>query len=82
MKKIIFLIIIVMFYSCGEAGTIIRIDKGNNENIELYRYYYDETNSVIIARLKNCPCVQTTTYMDGDNQKTIISFKGDSLSLK
>src|ERR1041385_6153499 len=57
-------ILCILIFSCQEtpAGTIINVDKGNNDSIEVYKYYYDADDYVFIARFRNCPEVQTTTY--------------------
>ena len=53
-----------LIFSCQEtpAGTIINVDKGNNDSIEVYKYYFDTDDYVFVARFKNCKDVQTTTY--------------------
>jgi hypothetical protein len=70
---------VIAMSSCGKdipPGTLENIDKGNNKNIEVYRYYYDENSFVYIARFKDSPQVQSTTYNEyiGRNNETKASI--------
>jgi len=48
----------VVLSSCTDAGTLKRVDKGNNEQIEVFEYYYDKGSYVYVARFKVPASVQ------------------------
>lgn len=86
-KNNIIYLLIIFLYSCNEAGTLNKIDKGNNEDIEIYKYYYEYGSYVYITRFKNCPNVVTTTWKEqqGNNLVTkgnILIMENDSINIK
>ena len=71
MKKTFIYLLIIFLYSCNKAGTLQKIDKGNNEEIEIYKYYYDYGSYVYITRFKNCPNVVTTTWLEQQGNNVV-----------
>lgn len=76
----------VVFTSCEDAGTLKRIDKGNNQQIEVFKYYYDDGNYVYVARFKDTPNVVSTTWIEqqGKTRVTkgnVVIFENDSIQV-
>ena len=71
MKKTFIYLLIIFLDSCNKAGTLQKIDKGNNEEIEIYKYYYDYGSYVYITRFKNCPNVVTTTWIEQQGNNVV-----------
>ena len=76
----------VVLSSCTDAGTLERVDKGNNEQIEVFKYYYDDGNYVYVARFKDTPNVVSTTWkvQQGKNRVTkgnVVIFENDSIQI-
>lgn len=72
MKKSILLIasILLVLTSCTPAGTVENVDRGDNDSINLVRYYYADGNSIYLATMKQKPNVITATYQTGGKNKT------------
>jgi len=79
-------LLVVVLSSCEKAGTIERVDKGNNEKIEVFRYYYDDGACVYVARFKDTPNVVSTTWKEqkDDYEVTkgnVVIFENDSIQV-
>lgn len=85
MKKLITLALgLIILNSCTPAGTIEHVNKGLNDTIEIYRYYYSDGNYVYVSRFKHEPKIVTTTYQEpsGDSEVTrgnVIILDNDSI---
>ena len=76
----------VVLSSCTEAGTLKRVDKGNNEQIEVFKYFYDDGSYVYVARFKDTPSVVSTTWSEqhGKTRVTkgnVVIFENDSIQV-
>jgi len=76
----------LVLYSCTDSGTLERVDKGNNQQIEVFRYFYDDGKCVYVARFKDTPNVVSTTWSEqqGKNSITkgnIVIFENDSIQV-
>lgn len=76
----------VVLLSCTDAGTLQRVDKGNNEQIELFKYFYDYDQYVYVARFKDTPNVVSTTWseLQGKARVTkgnVVIFENDSIQV-
>lgn len=76
----------VIFTSCEDAGTLKRVDKGNNQQIEVFEYYYDDGDYVYVARFKDTPNVVSTTWSEqqGKTRVTkgnVVIFENDSIQV-
>lgn len=89
MKNIIILLLAVMVTSCQPTGTVTKLGT-TNDSIELSRYYYSPGSSVIIARHKSCPHIETVTYPNSNTQESVVTvhkvqdsglFKNDSIRI-
>lgn len=85
-KKSIFLyaMLSVFLSSCTDAGTLKRVDKGNNEQIEVFKYFYDDGEYVYVARFKDNSSVVSTTWSEKQGKTTVtkgnvVIFENDSL---
>ena len=72
--------------SCKDAGTLKNVDEGNNPNIEVYKYYFASDEYVYIARFKDCPQVQTTTWKQRQGKVThtkgnVVIYENDSIQV-
>ncbi|MDX9747427.1 MAG: hypothetical protein RBT57_02900 [Paludibacter sp.] len=63
--------------SCTDAGTLIRVDNGNNGNIEVYRYFFDDGEYVYVARFKDSPNVVSTTWSEYNPALKMFITKGN-----
>lgn len=87
MKKLITLALsLIILNSCTPAGTLEHVNKGINDSIEIYKYYFEKGNYVYISRFKNEHKVITTTYdeQQGKSHETIgnvIIFENDSIQI-
>jgi uncharacterized lipoprotein NlpE involved in copper resistance len=84
------LAITLLIASCNnkskEAGTLKNIDMGNNEQIEVYKYYYDDWRYVYVARFKDSPNVVSTTWQERHGKSTItqgnvVIYENDSIQV-
>ncbi len=77
-------LLVVVLSSCEKAGKLERIDKGNNEKIEVFKYWYDDA-CVYVARFKDTPNVVSTTWKEqGKCQVTkgnVVIFENDSIQV-
>lgn len=76
----------VVLSSCTDAGTLTRVDKGNNEQIEVFRYFYDDGAYVYVARFKDHPSVVSATWEEqlGKTRVTkgnVVIFENDSIQV-
>jgi len=76
----------VVLSSCTDAGTLKRVDKGNNEQIEVFKYFYDDGEYVYVARFKDTPNVVSTTWSEqqGKTRVTkgnVVIFENDSIQV-
>jgi hypothetical protein len=76
----------VVLSSCTDAGTLKRIDKGNNEQIEVFKYFYDDGEFVYVARFKDTTNVITTTWTEQQGKMRItkgnvVIFENDSIKV-
>lgn len=76
----------VVLSSCTDAGTLERVDKGNNEEIEVFKYFYDDGVYVYVARFKDTPNVVSTTWSEQQGKTTItkgnvVIFENDSIQV-
>ena len=82
----LYTIIAVFLSSCTDAGTLERVDKGNNEQIEVYKYFYDNGEYVYVARFKDTPNVVSTTWSEQQGKTRItkgnvVIFENDSIQV-
>jgi hypothetical protein len=82
------IVVALLFSACHEkAGTVVNIDKGNNPDIEVTKYYFnDEGGFVYVSRYKSCPNVLTTTKVYTANKQTkvrghVTIFENDSIQI-
>jgi hypothetical protein len=61
-RSIILILLVFVLFSCEDAGTMLKVDRGNHENIEVYKYYYDKGEYVYVARFKDQPEIVTSTW--------------------
>lgn len=87
-KSIILILFTFILLSCDNrnAGTMLKVDKGNNENIEVYKYYYDDGSYIYIARFKDQPEIVTTTWTEQQGKQTLTKsnvtiFENDSIKV-
>jgi len=87
-SALIVVAVCVMFsiVSCTDAGTLQRIDRGNNDEIEVFRYFYDDGKYVYVARFKDTPKILTTTWEEqvGKTRLTrgnVVIFENDSIQV-
>jgi hypothetical protein len=85
-KLKLILVFLLALSSCKDAGTLVPVDKGNNNQIEVFRYYYDTGEYVYIARFKNVPSIVTTTWEERHGKQTIKKgnitiFENDSIQI-
>lgn len=88
MKFLIFLSILLSFFltSCVDAGTLTNVNKGGNQNIEVFKYYYDDGEYVYIARFKDQPNVVSTTWgeLHGKvvvKRSNVVLYENDSIQV-
>lgn len=79
-------LLLVGLSSCTDAGTLENIDRGGNNQIEVFRYYYADNESVYIARFKDQPNIITTTWKEQQGKTTfkkgnVILFENDSIQV-
>jgi len=82
----LYAILFIVLSSCTEAGTLERIDKGNNEQIEVFRYYYTDGGYVYVARFKNTPNIVSTTWTEHQRKQrvtkgNVVIFENDSIQV-
>ena len=70
--KNILLILLFLLIGCGTPGQLDNISPDKNSNIEVYRYWISNDQAIFIARFKDQPEVQTTTWEDGKTDKATI----------
>jgi len=83
---ILYTMLALVLYSCTDSGTLERIDKGNNQQIEVFRYFYDDGRYVYVARFKDTPNVVSTTWSEQHGKQTItkgnvVIFENDSIEV-
>lgn len=76
----------VVLSSCTDAGTLKRVDKGNNEQIEVFKYFYDDGECVYVARFKDTPNVVSTTWSEQQGKirvtkGNVVIFENDSIQV-
>lgn len=86
MKTITISLLLAALVSCTDAGTIQKIDKGNNDQIEVYEYFYDDGFSVYVARFKDNPNVVSTTWTEhrgrySVKKGSVTIFENDSIQV-
>lgn len=68
----VLLIFLFLLVGCGTPGQLDNISPDKNSNIEVYRYWIQNDQAIFIARFKDQPEVQTTTWRDGKTDKATI----------
>jgi len=73
--RIAFLALIALIFcltSCTiqPAGTIENVDQKPNDNVQVFRYYFDDGNWVYVAYFKNQPSTQTSTWYEKQGRYT------------
>ena len=81
-----YVMLAVVLSSCIDAGTLERVDKGHNEQIEVFKYFYDDGVYVYVARFKDTPNVVSTTWSEepGKTRVTkgnVVIFENDSIQV-
>lgn len=82
----LYAMVAVILSSCTDAGTLKRVDKGNNEHIEVFKYFYDDGEYVYVSRFKDTPNVVSTTWSEqqGKTRVTkgnVVIFENDSIQV-
>jgi hypothetical protein len=82
----VYAMLAVVLSSCTDAGTLKRVDKGNNEQIEVFKYYYDDGDYVYVARFKDTPNVVSTTWSQQQGKArvtkgNVVIFENDSIQV-
>lgn len=73
MKKILYLLIFsFLVNSCKEAGTKEKIGADYFDDVEIYRYYYEENEYVYVAKHKSSPDIITTTWSERNGKTNTI----------
>lgn len=80
------LLVAVLFTGCSNAGTLERIDKGDNEQIEVFKYFYDDNQYVYVARFKDISNVVSTTWQERQaktrvTRGNVVIFENDSIQV-
>jgi ABC-type Fe3+/spermidine/putrescine transport system ATPase subunit len=84
MKNLIYILLIFVLFSCENAGTLKQVDQGNNEQIEVYKYYYSDGNYVFVARFKDQQNIVSTTWKEQEGKVTkgnVVIFENDSIQV-
>lgn len=86
MKNLIYILLIFVLFSCEDAGTLKKVDQGNNEQIEVYKYYYDDVSYVYIARFKDQANIVSTTWKEQQGKSVVtkgnvVIFENDSIQV-
>lgn len=81
-----FLLSVVFISSCTDAGTLESINKGNNDKIEILRYWYDDGSCVYIARFKDTSNLVTTNWDEQQGKTTVrrasvVLYENDSIQV-
>lgn len=50
--------------ACTEAGTKEKVGADYFDDVEIYRYYYDDGDFVYVAKHKSSPDITTTTWRE------------------
>lgn len=79
MKRLIYILLLFVLFSCEDAGTLKQVDQGNNEQIEVYKYYYSDGNYVYVARFKDQSNIVSTTWKE--QQGNVVIFENDSIQI-
>ena len=61
---LIVIMMVVLLYSCTEAGTLVRVDVDDNAPIEVYKYFYAKGECLYVARFKDDTTVVSTTWSE------------------
>ena len=82
----VYAMLVVVLSSCTDAGTLKRVDKGNNEQIEVFKYFYDDGEYVYVARFKDTPNVVSTTWQEQQGKVrvekgNVVIFENDSIQV-
>ena len=82
----VYAMLAVVLSSCTDAGTLEKVDKGNNQKIEVFKYYYEDGNYVYVARFKDTPNVVSTTWTEQRGkaivtQGNVVIFENDSIQV-
>ena len=82
----VYAMLAVVLSSCTDAGTLERVDKGSNEQIEVFKYFYDNGEYVYVARFKDTPNIVSTTWQQqqGKTRVTkgnVVIFENDSIKV-
>ncbi len=81
-----YVLLAVVLSSCTDAGTLKQVDKGNNEQIEVFKYFYDDGEYVYVARFKDTPNVVSTTWQEQKGKVrvtkgNVVIFENDSIQV-
>ena len=76
----------VVLSSCEDAGTLKNVDKGHNDKIEVYKYYFDEGEYVYVARFKDQPNVVSATWQEQQGKVrvtkgNVVIYENDSVQV-
>jgi len=85
-RAILYITVVAILASCTRAGTLERIDKGNNEQIEVFKYYYNTGDYVYVARFKDTPNIVSTTWRQRNGKVTsvkgnVVIFENDTIQV-
>ncbi|CAB4577946.1 MAG: hypothetical protein F2563_03575 [Actinobacteria bacterium] len=76
----------ISLFSCTDAGTLVKVDEGNNDEIEVLKYFYSDGAYVYVARFKDTPNVVSTTWNEVHGKTTVrignvVIFENDSVQV-
>lgn len=73
MKNLLIFVLSLLIISCDKpAGTLQNVDAGENDSIEVFRYYFKDGEYVYISRFKNQSNVVTTTWNEKQGKQTVV----------
>lgn len=74
MKNLLIFALSLFIISCSEtpAGTMQNVDSGENDSIEVFRYYFEDGNYVYISRFKSQSNVVTATWNEKQGKQTVV----------
>lgn len=80
------LAVVLSSCECEDTGTLKRIDKGNNQQIEVFKYYYRRGEYVYVARFRDTPNVVSTTWSEQQGRTrvtkgNVVIFENDSIQV-
>jgi len=65
MKRLFYLLVVLFVVaSCTDAGTKEKVGGDYFDDVEIYRYYYEDGNFVYVAKHKSSPDITTTTWSE------------------